>query len=202
MNPFHVQLKAATAELHDKTEKALFVNDIVSNQLNRQQLGAITLAQYRFNNSLEQALQSYDALRKEYEVHNRYKTELLLADLAELDLIVPDDMPAWPLTSEAELLGACYVAEGSTLGGKVIRKHLVQTGLLEGLSFHYYGVYATDTGSQWKRFLAFLDQQSGRLSQSEIIKGAQSAFAFLLDSMEYIQLSPPLTQPRSYIHNS
>ncbi|WP_247236251.1 biliverdin-producing heme oxygenase [Telluribacter sp. SYSU D00476] len=202
MTPLHAQLKSATAELHDKTEKALFVDDIVSNQLNREQLSTIILAQYWFNGSLEQALRPYDALRQEYEANHRYKTDLLLADLAELGIAVPDQMPEWTIKSEAELLGACYVAEGSTLGGKVIKKHLGQTTQLNGLSFHYYSVYATETGPQWKRFLAFLDQQSGKLPQSEVVQGAQYAFSFLLDSIRYIHLLTPLSLPQSYIHNS
>lgn len=202
MTPFHAQLKSATAELHDKTEKALFVDDIVNNQLSREQLNMILLAQYWFNASLEQALRPYEALRQEYEANQRYKTELLLADLAELGIAVPSQMPEWTIQSEAELLGACYVAEGSTLGGKVIRKHLGQTAQLNGLSFHYYSVYATETGPQWKRFLAFLDQQSGRLPESEVVQGARSAFSFLLDSIRYSHLLAPSNLSQSYIHNS
>ena len=191
MTPFHAQLKSATAELHDKTEKALFVDDIVNNQLNREQLRMIMLAQYWFNASLEQALRPYEALQQEYEASQRYKTELLMTDLAELGIEVPSQMPEWTIQSEAELLGACYVAEGSTLGGKVINKHLGQTAQLNGLTFHYYSVYATETGPQWKRFLAFLDQQSGRLPQSEVVHGARSAFSFLLDSIRYVHLPMP-----------
>ncbi|HEV7347053.1 biliverdin-producing heme oxygenase [Telluribacter sp.] len=188
MNPLHAQLKSATATLHDKTEKALFVEAIVSHQLSREQLTTILLAQYQFNWALEQAVQSIEVLRQEYQAHHRYKTDLLRADLAELGTPLPDEAPAWDIFSEAELFGACYVAEGSTLGGKIIRKHLTQSAQLNGLSFHYYSVYGTDVGPQWKLFLTFLDYHSQRLLPAEVVLGAQKSFHFLLQAVQEVRV--------------
>jgi heme oxygenase len=63
------------------------------------------------------------------------------------------------ITSLSQLVGYLYVKQGSTLGGRVISKHLAKTlGLEEGKTNHFFAGYGDETGPQWKAFLAQLEQ--------------------------------------------
>lgn len=88
-------------------------------------------------------------------------------------------------------MGYMYVTEGSTLGGRVILKHVqekLQIDEAHGAGF--FAGYGADTGVKWKTFLATLTryaQHSG--NGEEIIKGAQHAFAaidrYFADNSQY-----------------
>jgi heme oxygenase (biliverdin-IX-beta and delta-forming) len=78
----------------------------------------------------------------------------------------------------AEALGALYVLEGSTLGGRVILKELKRRGAsLTGLDF--LDPYGADTGQRWQSFLIILERELGSGDQkADAVKGALNTFAF------------------------
>jgi len=85
--------------------------------------------------------------------------------------------------SAAELVGYCYVMQGSSLGGKVIARHLQETlGLHadQGRSFFLQGNTDPLTWTQWCReadaFLATSDDRQ------QSLQGANAAFAFLIQA--------------------
>jgi heme oxygenase len=89
----------------------------------------------------------------------RRKMEWLVKDLNALgftpqevaDLPLCRHLPALPGTAEA--LGCLYVLEGSTLGGRIIGRHLRVTLQLEadnGASF--FRSYGEQTGAMWRAF--------------------------------------------------
>jgi heme oxygenase (biliverdin-IX-beta and delta-forming) len=68
--------------------------------------------------------------------------------------------PARPLVvaDRAEALGRLYVLEGSTLGGQVIRRHVLERGDdMAGLGF--LDPYGAHTGERWRSFLAVLETE-------------------------------------------
>jgi heme oxygenase len=88
--------------------------------------------------------------------------------LLEIDLIalgysqhaldaLPRCLPV-PLRNGMEAIGSLYVMEGSSLGGRVVLKHLNRClgPEIEGRSAYFYG-YGDETGSMWRSFLARLD---------------------------------------------
>lgn len=86
---------------------------------------------------------------------------------------VPFQLPVSP----AFAMGVIYVVEGSTLGGRVILKHLQQRAfsLSDGTAF--FTGYGEHTGRLWKSFLnAFSSYAVQTNSQKEISEGAQQAF--------------------------
>ena len=75
-------------------------------------------------------------------------------------------------------LGMLYVLEGSTLGGRIISKHILKT---LGYDFHtgaaYFNGYGDQTGAYWKNFLAVLvAHEKTHNTSGEIIEGAVFAF--------------------------
>lgn len=75
-----------------------------------------------------------------------------------------------------EALGLMYVLEGSTLGGRVIRKQVTaQGGDMAGLSF--LDPYGEAVGERWRSFLAVLDDQARTAADTEaMVNGAVAGF--------------------------
>ncbi|KQV83719.1 biliverdin-producing heme oxygenase [Rhizobium sp. Root1220] len=58
---------------------------------------------------------------------DRRRRALLMADLADLDVEMPPQLPAPALSEEAHLWGAAYVLEGSKLGGAMLARQVPST---------------------------------------------------------------------------
>lgn len=127
---------------------------------------------------LRQCVAEDDILRKDRE-----KTAWLEADLAHFKLdanrraALPqcDDLP--DTNSRAAILGACYVLEGSTLGGQYIARHLQENlGVKAGEGDRYFRSYGADVGVRWQAFRGELMANSSPAADAEIIKAAQATF--------------------------
>ncbi|MCF2486590.1 biliverdin-producing heme oxygenase [Dyadobacter sp. CY347] len=83
--------------------------------------------------------------------------------------------------SVAENLGAMYVLEGSTLGGRILYKHIHKTlGLTPESGCAYFWGYGEDTGMMWKSFVSSFTQFAQETGQStEIIQGAVNTFTII-----------------------
>lgn len=64
--------------------------------------------------------------------------------------------PAPALHGRAAALGACYVLEGSFLGGAVIAQHL-RRQLGDATPLRYFAGAGIDVGGRWQAFLALLE---------------------------------------------
>jgi heme oxygenase len=109
----------------------------------------------------------------------RSRADGIAQDLATLGVRVP--APARPVapTTAGAALGWVYVAEGSMLGGRIIRRRLTAQGHdLEGLRF--LDPYGEETGARWRAFMGLLDQAcaSGRATIDQVVKGGVEGFAF------------------------
>ncbi len=115
----------------------------------------------------------------------RARLAQLQADLHELGrqtgtVLRPTEI--WLPSTETQALGALYVLEGSTLGGKIISKALRQMldWPLRGTS--YFDPYGSRTGAMWASFQLEL---SGVPDDrwNEVIEGANKMFAVLEGAM-------------------
>lgn len=106
----------------------------------------------------------------------RRRTPLLAQDLHALDLPLPAlPSPSLDLASPAEALGLLYVMEGSSLGGRMIRKAIAARGAdLTGLSF--LDPYAEQTGERWRAFLSVLERE-GASDPDAATRGGVKGFA-------------------------
>jgi heme oxygenase (biliverdin-IX-beta and delta-forming) len=82
------------------------------------------------------------------------------------------------IRTRAEALGAFYVLEGSSLGGRFILKVLMRRGAsLGGLGF--LDPYGADTGQRWRSFLVILERELSSCElQADAVTGALNTFAF------------------------
>lgn len=114
----------------------------------------------------------------------RQRLYLLEADLAALGFSVNEveALPRCPppvLRDAAEALGSLYVMEGSTLGGRVIERHVERhLGLKGQFGCAYFSGYGTGTGAMWRAFLARLDAEPAEHAE-RIGNGASATFECL-----------------------
>ena len=80
--------------------------------------------------------------------------------------------------SRAEALGWLYVLEGSSLGGKVIRKQVTSSGGdMTGLGF--LDPYGAELGARWRAFLNVLEREGRSEADLEaMVAGAQAGFRY------------------------
>lgn len=118
-------------------------------------------------------------LRDEEFLRPRRRLHLLAADLLSLGL-APDAIAALPACRPPELgcaaaaMGSLYVMEGSTLGGRLILRHVERHLGLSGGGSYFTG-YGDRTGAMWRSFLARLDQWPAAEAE-RIVCGAKATF--------------------------
>ncbi|MBN7816303.1 biliverdin-producing heme oxygenase [Algoriphagus pacificus] len=88
--------------------------------------------------------------------------------------------------SEAFAFGIAYVFEGSTLGGRMIYKHVEdKLALTANSGASYFFGYGEKTGMMWKEFLEALNSFESENQQGDaIIAGAKHAFLKIKDTFQ------------------
>lgn len=83
------------------------------------------------------------------------------------------------------LLGAMYVMEGSTLGGKIISRHVAETlHLTQGHGDAFFRGHGSQTGPYWKEFCEVLKTRIPDDQTDIVIASAKAMFATFADSMQ------------------
>lgn len=149
------RLRDATRLAHERLEERLDILASMQSLEGRRQLAA------RFHSlhaGMEAALEPWLAPIEGLDFAARRRTRALADDLAALGVEPPPSHSAPQPVDAAEALGLFYVLEGSSLGGKVIRKQAERAGLdMTGLSF--LDPYGARTGEAWRQFLAVLERE-------------------------------------------
>lgn len=169
-------LRRATAAVHSTLEDEAHIETRLADVETRPQMvGAF----YSFHAALEAgAHPPISALARSFAP--RPRAAILAVDLAELGQAV--ERPALrlePPSSTGVALGWVYVAEGSMLGGRIIRRRLAAAGSdLRGLAF--LDPYGDQTGERWRAFLTLLEQTcaEGTATIEQVVQGGMEAFAF------------------------
>ena len=157
----HLHLRQATYPSHMALEHEL---DWMARVATQEGYRSLLARLYGFHRSWEPAIAA--ALSDDVFFEARRRVAALSRDLAFLRLS-PERIAALPaapgpsLSGAAAAMGALYVLEGSTLGGKVIGRHVAAThGFVEdGLA--YYTAHGPRTGAMWMAFRGRLDTFGG-----------------------------------------
>ncbi|GAA4461289.1 biliverdin-producing heme oxygenase [Nibrella saemangeumensis] len=173
------RLRQETQLCHEQVEKLLYAEQIQNGTLTNDQYIQLLYVNLSFHQPLEMAIRMADpAFFAGYDPFQRSKAHLIIQDLQMLRLPVPATQRlCFHNWTNWQLLGAAYVAEGSTLGGRVISKCLQKNPSLchtAGQSRFYAG-YGDQTGYLWKTFCAYLPQQAAT-QEDQIVQGAIDAF--------------------------
>lgn len=110
----------------------------------------------------------------------RRKIEFIANDIEALGGEAPakadgNDLPR--IQSHLEALGALYVIEGSTLGGKIISKMMQQQLGLSGAGLSFFSGYGDSTEQMWNTFKDVLNAQAENPEQeAAVIAAANQTF--------------------------
>ncbi len=172
------RLRQETRPLHEQTEQLFYTQALQDGTLSVSEYTHLLQTHFVFHRALESAIDRHPDFFAEYEPQTRQKTPWLAADLADLNIPLPqlttDFFTTW---SPVALLGAAYVGEGSMLGGTVIWKLLHQNQAIKPLldQARFYQGYGPATGRNWRNFGAFL-LHKGTDHADEVIAAAKQAF--------------------------
>ncbi|WP_367161563.1 biliverdin-producing heme oxygenase [Methylibium sp.] len=178
-NDLRQQLRDGTASLHRRLESAL---DMLTPPLQRGHYLRLLQRFHGFHALWEPSLTAW--LAPDFRAH-RCKLPLLRQDLLALGMVdaAIDALPvcrnATALSSTREAaLGALYVIEGSTLGGKMISSHLLGAAWCPQAGLRYFNPYGNETGRRWSETLRCLSEAAPSASPA-ILLGAQQTFGLL-----------------------
>lgn len=182
-------LRTETAEKHKKLESLMFVHDIMNHTLSVNDYKKLLTINYIIHQRLENKLANMleTNLAQELDMNSRLKLNALEKDLAywnidsltlpalDFDLFIPDQ-------NNAAILGALYVLEGATLGGNVIKKHILANPNFKdnGDGLHYYGVYGAELGAKWKKFVSIINEKVEEADYEVCINSANQTFDNLI----------------------
>ncbi|MBW3129384.1 biliverdin-producing heme oxygenase [Hymenobacter profundi] len=173
------RLRVETRPYHDALEQNTFNQELTAGTVSQATTAHFLRRLYGFLQPYETQLRAHaTAFGPEWQLDQRYRAHLILEDLAQTDdASVPALCPTLPpLHTRAQLLGAMYVLEGSTLGGQVIRRQLAKADI--PLQAYFTG-YAERTGPMWKSFCQLLTAAATAEEQKEIVQSAVLTFQHL-----------------------
>lgn len=171
----HRRLRDATQDDHQRLESRVDILRRVATPAGRRRLVE------RFSGlhaDAEAALAPWLADHPGLDFEARRRSSHLLRDLRAVGGAAPPPEPI-VVHSVGEALGLMYVLEGSTLGGRVIRKQVTASGQdMAGLSF--LDPYGERVGERWKSFLAVLGDEA---DTEALVAGAVAGFRHAEDRL-------------------
>lgn len=180
------RLKSETTVAHKQLEKTSSFKRLFAEDYQMSEYAQLLANFYGYFAAIEEIL--FADIPQQYvgSLHYRAKTALLKQDLAALGVDVEslplcNDLP--PLGSFAQKMGVFYVLEGSTLGGRVIKRHLSQHFAAEVVpALHFYTGYGDHLDLEWQRFIALMLRafsHEDELTDNAVIEAANATFSGL-----------------------
>jgi len=172
-------LRATTRPYHEAVEQNPFNRALAAGTVTAAATAHFLSRMYGFLQPYEAQLRAQaPSLGPAWELPRRYRAHLILEDLPRLgELTAPPvcrQLP--PLGTRAQLLGAMYVLEGSTLGGQVIARQLAKAGIA---AHAYFTGRGDHTGPLWKVFCQQLEAAGAAEDSAEIVQSAITVFQAL-----------------------
>lgn len=163
-------LRMATRGLHEALESRFDAIAELSDDLRR----PLAIQRYaQFYTSAHAALHTFLTHVQDLSFAVRARSWLTLRPFVAAD-------PGFGLTRPetcAEALGALYVVEGSTLGGRVIQRTLTSRGISD-IRLNFLDPYGEDTGQMWRGLVQVIEKTGakGPAERQAICRGAVRGF--------------------------
>lgn len=176
--PTAERLKQATHEQHQKSEALL--GPRLASIASYEDYAAILRMFYGYFEPLSHRIASLVTPAQLPDIAERRTAARILHDLAAIgfpanDPELCDELPA--LQSIPQAVGALYVLEGSTLGGRMITKMLQKNPhvSLTPESLGFFEGYGAETGNKWRGFQSLVNQFEGSDADA-LIESANQTF--------------------------
>jgi len=181
---FFKRLRQETAESHQKLEDNPLSKAILSPSVSVKDYQTYLAALFGLTIACED--QVFPAISHVItDLPYRYKSRLIIDDLLATGLSEAevDALPVYrfEFSTVAEALGIMYVLEGSTLGGKILYRHIHEVlGLVGENGASYFWGYGAQTGNLWKSFISSLTQFVDEYEERDgVIDSARKTFTII-----------------------
>lgn len=173
------RLRNETKSAHQQLEKATV--PFIKKATDTEQYVYVLRMFYGYFKPVEAQIQALIHADLIPDIAERRQSGALVADLHTLgedtaQLAVTDNLPV--IESIPQALGALYVLEGSTLGGRFISQMLMkQLNRTDAITF--FGGYGAETDAKWKVFTATVNEYAEKhpLHLNEIVAAADETFS-------------------------
>ena len=186
------ELKEMTADAHRAAEKKLIA--VLKKTTTTADYMRMLNWLYGYYSPLEALIRRFLTPDVLPDIIKRCRAEYLVWDMKESGLpeLPPDKCDQLPvIDSLASALGALYVLEGSTLGGRIIAGMISrELDSLKSLSF-FHG-YGAETQKMWLSFKEFLNRPFPLMQRREIIAAAEDTFITFKNWIDKHELQPQL----------
>ncbi len=200
------RLKAETNDLHSHAESRTLQRSIASGEVGRETFSAYLGQLFKVHQSLESALET--SRDKHAAIGALASAERMRIPDLDRDLAFyganPDQFPAGDAakkfsqrineTRDADpvaLLGALYVLEGSTNGGRFLARALRKSWGLDGDGLAYFDPYGDEQPQMWAAFRSDMDEASFNADQEEaIIEMAKATFLAIAEVSDEVSGQP------------
>ncbi len=183
-------LRAATAEQH----RAIEIEAQVEARLRDPRRRSVMLARlHRLHAAVERAVAPWSATMAALGHAPQPRSPAIAAGLRLLGAVPPSPPDPPALASLGEAMGWTYVADGSALGGRVMRRAMIADGIdLAGLDF--LDPHGDEVGPRWRAFLTAMDRAcaAGQARPADVVRGGRDAFtlaAELLGGAAYAEFA-------------
>lgn len=166
-------IREATSQIHQRLEQRI---DVIAGLSDRATRGGLVARYHRFHSGVETATRERLHPLADLDFSDRRRTPSIVDALAALGEPVPATPGLAQPASLAEALGLLYVAEGSSLGGRMLHRELEARGV-DPAVFGFLNPYAERTGERWRAFLAILERDA-RDDADGAVRGAVAGFTF------------------------
>ena len=181
-------LRAATGDAHQALDRAI---DPVAALREFPRRIAMLRRYHVMHAGAEAAMAPFLAADHGLCFDRRRRAAVLLADLAALGASPARTVAVPTITTHPAALGMLYVMEGSTLGGKLIRRDLQADGVdMTGLGF--LDPYGADAGRMWRVVIDRLESSPAADLQA-VVDGAVAGFGYAAACLAAPVPSPALT---------
>ncbi|MBE9461268.1 biliverdin-producing heme oxygenase [Dyadobacter subterraneus] len=178
---FLKDLRGQTSESHDNLEENKYSKVILDPVVKMSDYQLYIAKLYGVTKACENDI--YPAISSVLtDIGQRFKSQLIEDDLRKTGFSKEQvaNLPVFKFnpSSTADALGTMYVLEGSTLGGKILYKHINQVlRLNEETGASYFYGYGQQTGLLWKTFISTLANYAVEENcEQQIISSAISTF--------------------------
>lgn len=175
------RLRNETKTAHQQLEKATV--PFIRRATSEDQYAYLLKMFYGYFKPVEETIQSLVDSSLLTDIGERRQSDSILADLktigAEGDELVTSEFTP-DLTNVPQALGAMYVLEGSTLGGRFISQMLMKQlnrSANEGITF--FSGYGEQTEAKWKAFTQMVNEYAEKFPENkdQIVAAADETFA-------------------------
>ncbi|MBS1602123.1 MAG: biliverdin-producing heme oxygenase [Bacteroidetes bacterium] len=186
------ELKEYTEDVHHASEKKMIValRQISTYEDYIRMLSWL----YGFYAPVEKLIRQHLTEDNFPDINRRSRAEYILWDIRESGLPAPaleacEQLPV--IDSFHSALGAMYVLEGSTLGGRIIAG-MIARSLESTHCLSFFNGYGAETGNMWSTFKAYLNQPFSSHERREVIAAAEDTFLTFKNWIEKHELQPQL----------